>query len=90
MVVSLKILKITSAAKWQSKNYRLIPLLTHLSFHRTIPLMLLLLTLLLSALACVDTFSETSDDSISASEIAVLALLTNIMGIYACTILCFC
>jgi hypothetical protein len=28
----------TSAAKWQSISYRLIPLLTHLSFRRTIPL----------------------------------------------------
>jgi hypothetical protein len=28
----------TSAAKWQSKSYRLIPLLTRLSFHRTVPL----------------------------------------------------
>jgi hypothetical protein len=30
----------TSAAKWQSMSYRLTPLLTHLSFRRTIPLML--------------------------------------------------
>jgi hypothetical protein len=28
----------TSAAKWQSKSYWLIPLVTHLSFRRTIPL----------------------------------------------------
>jgi hypothetical protein len=28
----------TSVAKWQSKGYQLIPLLTHLSFCRTIPL----------------------------------------------------
>ncbi len=30
--------KKTSAANWQSKSYRLIPLLTHLGFRRTIPL----------------------------------------------------
>jgi hypothetical protein len=29
-----------AAAKWQSKSYRLIPLLTHLSFRRTMPLIM--------------------------------------------------
>ncbi len=30
----------TSAAKWQSMSYWLIPLLTHLTFHRTMPLII--------------------------------------------------
>jgi hypothetical protein len=36
--LELKEFKKTSAAKWQSKSYQLIPLLTHLGFCRTVPL----------------------------------------------------